>query len=375
MQLISIFARSTALEIARKLVWILGLLIIVLASQRLLGFLEDIIDGLLPAEMAFSMLGSKMLSLLPKLMPVALMLAVLLEFARMQRDRELAVLRTAGLGLAWQIRAISPFMLLYIGLVAAMSLAWGPMAESRFADLKERGRAEVGISTLKAARFWTFGQEGKVAYVRELDSERQGMQRVFLHSNEAASFSILTAAEASFDINNVSGNRYIKFRNGYRYSGKPGMRDYRTVRYDEYGITMQLDTPGKSAKKTSAVSTGELWRMRGDPYHDAELHFRLAMPIATFLLAVMAIMLSQLIPAESRLYLFSMAILNYLIYSNLIAIGVKLLERGKLPAALGLWWVHVLMGLAMLGLYWFIWMRHWSRYRVEQSGAQGDISE
>jgi lipopolysaccharide export system permease protein len=43
------------------------------------------------------------------------------------------------------------------------------------------------------------------------------------------------------------------------------------------------------------------------------------------------------------------AIVVYFIYSNLLSIGETLLQNGRMPAAAGLWWVHI--GMALVALY------------------------
>jgi lipopolysaccharide export system permease protein len=40
----------------------------------------------------------------------------------------------------------------------------------------------------------------------------------------------------------------------------------------------------------------------------------------------------------------------YLLYSNLVAAGRVWLEHGRIPAALGLWWTHIVVLLLALAL-------------------------
>ncbi|MEQ8937528.1 MAG: LptF/LptG family permease, partial [Gammaproteobacteria bacterium] len=79
-------------ELLSKLVWILGLLILVFTSNRFVGFLADAAEGSIPGDLVFQMLAYKMLGTLPKIFPVAILVAMLLGFARMANDRELVVM-------------------------------------------------------------------------------------------------------------------------------------------------------------------------------------------------------------------------------------------------------------------------------------------
>lgn len=105
----------------------------------------------------------------------------------------------------------------------------------------------------------------------------------------------------------------------------------------------------KNSRK-KAIATSELWNSKRIDYR-AELHWRLSLPIAAFLLAVLALPLSYTTPRKGRYSKLALAILIYLIYSNLLGIGQTWVEKQKVPDWLGLWWVH---GIAVfIIVYWW----------------------
>ena len=87
-------------EIAEKLGWIIGLLLLIIMSNRFVRYLADAAAGAFPADLVFQALVMKMLTTLPKLMPIAIFLAVLLGLSRLARDRELTAVSVAGGGCA-----------------------------------------------------------------------------------------------------------------------------------------------------------------------------------------------------------------------------------------------------------------------------------
>ena len=89
--------------ILQKLAWIVGLLILIFASNKFVGFLSDAAEGNLPADMVFMMLGFKLLASLPKILPIAILMATLLVFTRMANARELVVLEGAGVSKLTQL--------------------------------------------------------------------------------------------------------------------------------------------------------------------------------------------------------------------------------------------------------------------------------
>jgi len=67
------------------------------------------------------------------------------------------------------------------------------------------------------------------------------------------------------------------------------------------------------------------------------------------LLTLIAVPLSRLTPRQGRYARIGVAALTYFFYSNLLSAAKVWVEKGILPPAIGVWWVH-LIALA-LGLY------------------------
>ena len=67
------------------------------------------------------------------------------------------------------------------------------------------------------------------------------------------------------------------------------------------------------------------------------------MGITTFVLAMLAVPFSTVRPRKGRYVMLLPAIIIYILYIELLYMARHWLEQGQIPAALGLWWVHVLM--------------------------------
>jgi lipopolysaccharide export system permease protein len=88
-----------------------------------------------------------------------------------------------------------------------------------------------------------------------------------------------------------------------------------------------------------------------DPSDQAELQWRLGVPLSAALLALLAVPLSRGQPREPRYGKALVAILAYIIYTNVLAIGRGWVADGTIPTNVGLWWIHLgalLIGLVML---------------------------
>jgi lipopolysaccharide export system permease protein len=60
--------------------------------------------------------------------------------------------------------------------------------------------------------------------------------------------------------------------------------------------------------------------------------------------------LSRLRPRQGRFARVWLAVLIYLLYSNMISAGKVWIAHGTLPEYLGLWWVHATVVLLVLGV-------------------------
>jgi lipopolysaccharide export system permease protein len=100
------------------------------------------------------------------------------------------------------------------------------------------------------------------------------------------------------------------------------------------------------------------------PKNVAELHWRIATVCITLLLGCIAVPLAKLRPRQGRYARVGYGVLLYALYANLLIAGRTLLERGRMPSWLGLWWVHAfILVLALLILYGPKWI-HRARLRL-----------
>ena len=97
------------------------------------------------------------------------------------------------------------------------------------------------------------------------------------------------------------------------------------------------------------MSTADLI-VSSNPEEIAELHWRIGIPLATIVLAILAVPLSRSQPRQGRYGRLAIGLLVFIIYFNLMSAGKAWLEHGTVSPSAGLWWVHALMLSIGLGL-------------------------
>ncbi|MBF8268932.1 MAG: LPS export ABC transporter permease LptF [Gammaproteobacteria bacterium] len=338
-------------EVLEKLIWILGLLVLILTSHRFVDFLADAAAGRIPGDLILSMLLMKMLSLFPRLLPAAVFLAVILALTRLTGDKELLIMTGAGVSVTQQLLYVFKFAFSFAIFVFFVSYFVSPWAEDRVEWLKQRARQESDIAGLSSGRFKEFSSGGRVVYVQELSPDRQQMHNVFLQVREASRFGVLSSASARFHRDHATDSRYVLFENGHRYLGKPGQANYQITDYRTYAVLMEKGSITAEKRRPESIPSFELFSS-DEPARIAEMQWRTSFIIATLLLPLFAVLMNKFSFGDNRYVSLMVGILVYFVYSNLINISKTLLRREDIPAWIGIWWVHLLMALIIAVVYW-----------------------
>jgi lipopolysaccharide export system permease protein len=337
-----ILKRYIYTEIGEKLFWMLGLLILVLTSHRFVDYLEDAASGLIPTDLILSMLVMKILAILPRVLPVAIFMSVILAITRLSSDRELTIINGTGLSPHFQYKTIFTFSLFFSFLIFICSFYISPWADNEVHKLGNQALLESEITGISAGRFREFNNGERVVYVKDIEGNGAKMDEVFLQVLEDDKLSLLASASARVKYEENTGSRYILFENGNRYVGTPGMLDYQITEYQSYGVLIEQEVRQEESIRLESIPTHEL--IGSDQVdHLAELQWRMSYVIAGLLLPILALVLNKLSFGDNRYISIIIGLLIYLIYSNLLSIAKTLLERGDIPAVIGLWWVHLIL--------------------------------
>ena len=301
--------------------------------------------------MVFKMLWLKMLASQPTLLPLAIFLAVILAYARLSRDNELAILATSGVGKLEQMKIVSRLAVYLCLIVAGVTFYAAPWSESRIVQLRIDAKKDADISGISAGKFKEFSNGERIVYVESISEDKRTMENVFLQIKQQQELGVLTSNTARFDVNEETGQRFIIFENGRRYLGEPGTLDYQVTDYEIYGVLIETEDDEVVISKLDAVPTGVLL-VSNLPGHQAELQWRISLVLACIFLSLLAVLLNQYSLGQKPYLLLFISVLAYFVYSNLLGISKTLLKRNEISSYIGLWWVHLLLILIIIFLYY-----------------------
>ena len=235
-----------------------------------------------------------------------------------------------------------------------LSFAAAPWAKARIAGLKALAWQEANIIGIVPGKFKELRGGDSVVYVESLSSDKRVMENVFFQSLRQDSNSVLKAKSARLEVDPKTGNRFIVFEHGQRYLGQPGALDFRITSYEQYAVLVESATGEEVAALDSPENLNTMMLLGGGrSAYFAELQWRFSSVLACLLLALLGVLLNQYPFGQKPFTLMLLGVLVYFVYQNLLGISRSLMEKDKLTPVIGLWWVHVLLLLALAAIYYY----------------------
>jgi lipopolysaccharide export system permease protein len=346
-------------EVAVTLAAVTAVLLAILVSYQLARILGVAAERGFPHDIVFALIGLTTLENLMVLVPIATLLAVMLALGRLYHESEMAAVRACGLGPERLYLAVYT-----LALPLAIALGWlafviGPAARDGAEELRGRGMRDAEFGMLQPGTFRTYADGKAVFYAESLGPDGR-LINIFMQRLADDRVEVATAAWAEQRVLQGGRAQMVVLHDGERIEGVPGQPNFRRIRFVEHGIPIVVPDAGSGRLVPERRRTMEL--LRSSELTDvAELQRRISMPLMVLVLALIAVPLAALRPREGRYARVAIAILLYFVYSNLVSAAQVWIEKGRLPPALGTWWVHVLF--AAIGF----WMLH------RQSPASGWI--
>jgi len=339
-------------EIAHTWLAVTTVLLFILLTNQFARVLGDVAKDRLPKDAIFQIIGLTGLQYLTILVPIGLFLSIMLALGRLYQDSEMPAMMACRVGPSGIYRPLSWILIPLVAGVAWLAMDVGPRALSEIALIGQEARRQADLASIEPGRFTSTKSGGAVVYAEKVLGPGM-VENVFLQRRaEGGAVEVVIAERGEQRDSDDPNTRYFILHNGRRYEGIPGTSSFRVMEFVEHGIPYHLPGVESTEVRPRAIPTIELLGS-ADPEHIAELHWRLGVPMATLILALIAVPLSRSQPRQGRYGRLAIGLLVFIIYFNLLSAGKAWLEQGKVSGTVGLWWVHAAMlsfAVVMLGL-------------------------
>ena len=336
---LTIIDKYIAKELLIAFLSVTFVLLIIVLSTEVVHLLKWVSQGIIPLSAFLAYFVNSLFEFGVVLIPLSLLMGILLAFGRLYNDSEMSAIMSAGVGPVQLYRALMLIAIPVTLLLLYLLLFVKPSIVHQRAIITAEIKSRAEVNTLLVGQFNRASKGDSVMFLESKDKIKNQVNNVFLQHIEKGTNHVNLAASTSnyFD---DEGRQYMMMHGGTHYVGNAGSHDFKIIKYQDYGVFIDKKQVAAHFSEKSK-SSSELWHSTS-PVDQAELQWRLTIPLATIIVAFMALPLSRTEPRSGRYSKLVAALILYLVYSNLLGVGKTWIVQEKVPVWIGTWWVHLI---------------------------------
>jgi len=188
-----------------------------------------------------------------------------------------------------------------------------------------------------------------VFFVESVSGDETSVQNVFVSSTHQAKSGV-SMSRSGHTESAQNGDRFIVLEQGSRYEGSPGDEQYRITEFERYAARIETKEGKEPAVTHKTLPT---WGLIMNPTNQnlGEMLWRIGIPISALVLVLMTIPMSFVNPRAGRSINLMIALLTFVVYSNLLSVTVARVSQGRMDFLTGAWAVHA--GMIVLLVFMF----------------------
>ncbi len=344
-----IFHRALLKEFANLAGAVFMTLFLIALTVRLIRLLGQAAGGKLPSDAVVAFLGFFTLNALPILLSLTLFITILLTLTRSYRDSEMVIWFNSGLSVASWVKPVLMFAAPLVAVIATLSVFISPWAVQKSEEFRVKIDSRDEVSRVTPGAFGESTSKDRVFFVESISGDSLTVQNVFVNSVQQSKSGIMMSKKGFVEVSPV-GDRFLVLLDGRRYEGIPGEPEFKVMEFERYATRIEAregEAPLVTQKSLSTLALIE------SPTNTnlGELVWRLGVPLSALILALLAIPMSFVNPRAGRSVNLLLALLTYMVYSNVLSLSQARVVQGKLSFGVGIWLVHGVMVAVLLVLF------------------------
>lgn len=331
---------------------VLFTIVITMLLIRTLGLASK---GSVNPEQIVLVLTYTVLAQMPMILTIALFVAIIFTLSRMYADSEMFIWFAAGKGLGGFVAPIFRFAWPVLVVIALLEVFAWPWANAQTELLRVRYEQRGDLERVSPGQFIESSGGQRVFFIdRDSNGKHDGRQ-IFISDTNANGRETIVSARAGH-IEWVKEEKFLILEHGQRleFSAAPSGSDAQTriSEFRTHGIRMDhAATPQLVVDKLKAQSTAHLLKQATAPAL-GELSWRFGIFLSAFNFVLISIAVSTANPRASRSLNLVFMLCTFVVYYNLINIGINWIASNKFSG-----WGYMLVvhgSIFLLSLFWLI---------------------
>jgi lipopolysaccharide export system permease protein len=345
-----IFQRALRRELVSTAGAVFTTLFTIVITVMLIKILGQAAGGRVASQDVVALIGFAALNYLPVILILTGFISVLLVVTRSYQDSEMVVWFASGLSLSRWIRPVLSFGLPIVVLTGTLSFLVTPWANRQSAEFRERFEKREDIAKVSPGKFQESASADRIFFVEGVSGDATKVKNVFVNTVQGGRTSVVVAREGTIDIDS-HGDKFLVMSKGRRYDGMPDQADFRMMEFERYGVLVARQSEALVGDKSARSLPTMTLLAQPNSFNMGELLWRGALPLMSLLLMLLAIPLSFVNPRGGRSANLLIALLLFVVYSNMVSVFQAAVVQQRLPVTLAWWPIHLLAALMVVLLF------------------------
>jgi len=326
-----LFDSSLRKELARSFGATLVVLVTVVMTMMLIRTLGQASRGNVGPSDVLLVMGYTVLGQLPTILSLSLFVATVGCLSRMYRDSEMVIWFASGQGLARLLPALLRFAWPAMLGVAVLSLVAWPWANRQIQELRVQYEQRGDVDRIAPGEFQESASGKRVFFIDKDSPEPNTASNVFIAANEHGTQAVTSALSARVEMRGT--DRFALLSNGQRLETQAGKPEIKLSEFELYGTRIGAAKVGLG--DTGAARTRGTAELLGQasPAFQAELAWRIGLPLTAFNLVVLGLGLASVNPRASRSGNLLFALFAFIVYYNFMTLGQSWVGTGRVGVA------------------------------------------
>ncbi|HEY8606225.1 MAG TPA: LPS export ABC transporter permease LptF [Noviherbaspirillum sp.] len=355
-----IFQRALRRELVSTAGAVFTTLFTITITVMLIKILGQAAGGKVSSQDVIALIGFAALKYLSIILILTGFISVLVVVTRSYQDSEMVVWFASGLSLSRWIKPVLWFALPIVVVTSLLSFIVTPWANQQSAEYRERYEKREDIARISPGKFQESSSSDRVFFVEGTSNDATHVRNIFVNTVRNGQDSLVVAKEGTVVVDE-RGDKFLVMDQGRRYDNVTVGEDLRLTIFDRYGVLVAR----QSATLVGDLSASALPTLAlladMNRFNRAELLWRLSLPVMGLLLMLLAIPLGFVNPRGGRSANLLIALLVFIIYSNMVSVFQTAVQQQRLSLGLAAWPLHLTAAMLIVLLFsWRLFVNsHW----------------